>query len=257
MAQRRNICRFCGEPGASREHIFATWIGRAMTPPPVPGTDVVFSHRWENPTAGVGLRTKRAKGPAFFTRAFCRACNQGWMSDLEQDVQPVMAPMIVRRQRLLDPDEQRLLAFWSVKTALAFQAVESATTMFAEPRDYRELFEERRPSARARAWIGMTPDGADAWYRAHAVRIPQSPLGSIDGFGVTIIVGHVILYVLVGRESPIEVKLRGEAAFALRELAPLGNERQILWPPPMPLRVVHPGGLGEFVMQHARGLLAG
>lgn len=255
MTQRRNICRFCGNAGASREHIFAAWIGRAMMPPSVPGREIVFAHRSENPAAGVGPSIKRAKGTAFFTRAFCRECNGGWMSQLEENVMPVLAPMVKGQQRALEVDHQRLLAFWSVKTALAFQTVESATTMFARDVDYQELFDERRAPMRARVWTGSTPSGDDAWYRSHSIRVPASPAGSRDGFGVTLIVGHAIFYVLIGDEHPVDVRLRGDAALALRELAPADRDRQLRWPPPAPLRVVHPGGLGEYVVQHARGML--
>jgi hypothetical protein len=255
MTQRRNTCRFCGDPGASREHIFAAWIGRVMAPPPVSGTEIVFTHRSENPAAGVAPRFKRAKGPAFYTRAFCRGCNGGWMSALEEEIMPVLGPMVTGRQRAIEVDDQRLLVFWAVKTALAFQTVEAPTTTFARDIDYVELFEPRRAPARARVWTGFTPSGDDAWYRSHSIRVPTSPVGSRDGFGVTMIVGHAILYVLIGDEHPVDVRLRGEAAFALRELASADRDRQLRWPPPAPLNVAHPGGLGEYVMGHARGML--
>jgi hypothetical protein len=69
------------------------------------------------------------------------------------------------------------------------------------------------------------------------------------------IIGHVILYILAGHDGPVDVRLRGDAAYALHELAPADRDRQLRWPPPGPLRVVDPRGLGEYVLLHARGML--
>jgi hypothetical protein len=66
-----------------------------MTPVVGPGMTVVFRHRSVNPEAGIDWRHKSGNRPAFFTRAFCRNCNHGWMSVLEQSVEPILAPLLV------------------------------------------------------------------------------------------------------------------------------------------------------------------
>lgn len=89
MAQARRRCRFCSQPGSSREHIIARWIGRSLKPDPLPGTVIRFRHAFANPEAGVELREKSAANPAYYTRAFCRDCNTGWMADLEGAIKPI------------------------------------------------------------------------------------------------------------------------------------------------------------------------
>lgn len=50
------------------------------------------------------------------------SCNTGWMESLETDARPVLGPLFLGAapgtSRVLDPDQQAILATWTVKTAL-------------------------------------------------------------------------------------------------------------------------------------------
>jgi hypothetical protein len=52
----------------------------------------------------------------------CINCNNGWMESLERDASPVLGPLLLGAapgaSRVLDPDQQAILATWSVKTSL-------------------------------------------------------------------------------------------------------------------------------------------
>ena len=52
------------------------------------------------------------------TAPICVTCNNRWLAVLENDVQPVLAPLIRGEERTLAPREQQLLATWAVKTTL-------------------------------------------------------------------------------------------------------------------------------------------
>jgi hypothetical protein len=139
--QTARLCQFCGRRGASKEHILARCIGRALDPN-IPGTTTRYRHYSENPEAGIGGKVKYAGGTAYYSRAFCRSCNSGWMSQLEEHVRPVLEPLMHGRTRWLSPDDQRLLAFWATKTVLAFQTIEDDSTRFAEPSVYSDLYRQ-------------------------------------------------------------------------------------------------------------------
>jgi hypothetical protein len=73
-------CAFCRKPGASDEHVFADWITDV-----VPG-EGVFT------TGGTGRRrTKQSGRLAVISRAPCGICNNGWMSQLEEQTKPLVA----------------------------------------------------------------------------------------------------------------------------------------------------------------------
>src|SRR4051812_224091 len=87
-------CLFCGGAGLSREHIIARWIGRALDSTLPAGATAKYHHHSENPQISIGPLHKAAGGPAFYTRAFCVTCNNGWMANLEEGVHPLLEPML-------------------------------------------------------------------------------------------------------------------------------------------------------------------
>ena len=52
----------------------------------------------------------------------CVSCNTGWMETLETITRPVLGPLLLgaapNTSRMLDPDQQAILATWAVKTSL-------------------------------------------------------------------------------------------------------------------------------------------
>src|SRR5258708_3740942 len=58
-------------------------------------------------------------------RRVCSSCNNGWMSDLESEAEPLLSPLIFSPNTygLFSATESRTLAFWISKTMLMFQFV--------------------------------------------------------------------------------------------------------------------------------------
>ena len=59
---------------------------------------------------------------AIVFREVCTSCNTGWMEQLERAARPVLEPMLLGAapgtSRVLNPDQQAILATWAVKTSL-------------------------------------------------------------------------------------------------------------------------------------------
>jgi hypothetical protein len=89
-----------------------------MSQPVMPGATYVFHHRSSHPEVGIPERDKMAKRPAYISRAFCRDCNGGWMSRLEERVQPVLEPLALGKPVILSLEDQEVLSFWATKTGL-------------------------------------------------------------------------------------------------------------------------------------------
>jgi hypothetical protein len=51
-------------------------------------------------------------------RRVCQGCNGGWMSQLEAQAKPLLEPMFDGEPMTLRPDEQAVLAAWTVKTLM-------------------------------------------------------------------------------------------------------------------------------------------
>lgn len=250
MTQSKRRCLFCGQQGSSREHIIAKWIGRSLKPDPIPGTVIRFRHAFANPEAGIALREKSAAGPAYYTRAFCRECNTGWMADLEGAVKPLLAPMLSGQRRLVSREASRLLAFWVTKTILAFQSVESDVTKFARPDDFTRLFEERAAPRNSQIWLAAVRDGDSLNYRAHTVRRNRTDR-SEDGFGASLILGHVAFYFLLGFAEPIGLRLGASISAAFRELEHR-PKADFSWPASALVQPHPDTALTELIVNHSR-----
>jgi hypothetical protein len=116
-------CIFCGATGANvkitREHTFSDWINEAL-PPEIVGPDISCERCiLHGPQAGT-VNTWPAKEVAGHkVRAVCTTCNNGWMSDLETAVGPLIEPMIKGDNASLTTDQQITVATWAgMKTAV-------------------------------------------------------------------------------------------------------------------------------------------
>src|SRR6185503_3427860 len=142
------LCGFCGQNARlTREDLIPRWMAD-LKPPAV---DVVTqaSHRqirsWRTVSQKVEL----------VARAFCKRCNNGWMSDLEVEAQPYLLPMVLGHEVSLSVAAQAPITAWCMKTAMAFE--------FAGHGGRRQYFtpEERRVFASL-----QTPPGGVAIFLA-------------------------------------------------------------------------------------------
>jgi hypothetical protein len=126
-------CVFCGQSGSSEEHVFAKWLSEVM-----PG-EGYFRSGGTPPR-----REKESRLISITNRATCEDCNSGWMSRMEQDVEPLIAPAIQGQPVTWESDEeQTIVAAWAFKTALMLDASHAEPYVPAD--HYRYLYEHRQP----------------------------------------------------------------------------------------------------------------
>ena len=217
-----------------------------------PNMTVSFRHQWEHPELGIPSRDKKAKLPAFRTRAFCEGCNSGWMGRLEEHVKPTLEPLILGKRTTLSGDEQQLVAFWATKTVLAFQSIEHTLTTWARPEDYAAVFRLQTPLAYSQIWLGATSARQAVHYRAHRypVPVPGSNSEEVHGFGATLTVGHSVFYLLVGYAGCVDMRLRYDAAFALKQTWRT-TRSAFEWPPRRELSGNEIGHLATFLVNNS------
>src|SRR5262245_15541585 len=105
-------CCFCGASGVTAEHAWPQWIGKLVDRRPQRTT---FGRNNRVITYDAGTRRTRI-------RVACGDCNSGWMSALEQAVQPFMTPMIAEGlATVLDSERLALASAWVMKTAMIFE----------------------------------------------------------------------------------------------------------------------------------------
>jgi hypothetical protein len=107
-------CIFCGRRADSVEHAWPEWLLALIAdlgPPSL--TEAQFG-----PEGAVVSWV----GPEITVSCLCRVCNSGWLSRLETEAKPILTPLIHDIAVPLDRAVQEILARWSVKTAMVFDA---------------------------------------------------------------------------------------------------------------------------------------
>src|SRR5260370_28165312 len=106
MTKRK--CLFCNEDANSKEHVWPQWILRL---PP--------ARRPVRQRLGTGKEVTYSGD--FKLKGVCSTCNNGWMSELETEVRPILGPIVQDLSIQLDLEDQKKIARWAFKTAIVLE----------------------------------------------------------------------------------------------------------------------------------------
>lgn len=179
------LCLFCDNNSGSKEHLWPKWIHERKDFGP--------------------LRIQRGKSeekiipnPELMVKTVCGVCNNGWMSCLEANNIPVIGSMMQDIAIPLDEAQQKLVAAWSVKTAMVSDSMKgrAAPNKFYTREERINMRLKREIPARTLIWIGRIDGmhlgdfGTDfALFDAQKERIG---MGSVS----TIVAGHFVTQVV-------------------------------------------------------------
>ncbi len=141
-------CIFCGAKANSYEHIFPDWINRVIVNTKLDAEAFAIADgKVEESRRYVAKKAANLKA-----KIVCSACNEGWMSDLETAIAPLLTPLIVGQETTLDQPQELLVATWAVKTAMVGETIMYRQARFSQ--EERNLVrEQRQPPLRARVSI--------------------------------------------------------------------------------------------------------
>src|SRR5437660_3222973 len=109
-------CFFCLGDADSLEDAWPRWITNQFKS--------TQSSEMQAERHGVKLTPWRPLQPELTIRCVCRACNNGWMSQLETRSQHLLQPLLTGERCGLEPAAQGILTRWSVKTAMVLEALD-------------------------------------------------------------------------------------------------------------------------------------
>ena len=113
-----NKCIFCENYANSREDIFPNWINGAFEMPDGWSYDKLI--------LSIGSKQKPPQGKIATkqtaVRCVCKPCNNGWMSQLENEVKPILTPLMNGHCFKLEPQDQLTLARWVCLKAVCYDA---------------------------------------------------------------------------------------------------------------------------------------
>jgi hypothetical protein len=155
-------CAFCGAlTKLTGEHIFADWLApylpegfsghtTSLTIRAIQGANIVDRLSWRPGKLHGPRQTKKQT-----LKIVCEPCNTVWMSRLQDQVKPLLLPMLEGRwPELNSPWDRRILAAWATMFTMVIEFADDGTqaTSFAE-REYLRLALE--PPKGWYVWIGL------------------------------------------------------------------------------------------------------
>lgn len=105
-------CIFCPNLANSAEHIWADWLKRY-----VPRTQKNHgeARTWIHEDGRLERSVKHRSGDprSRKLRIVCKACNNNWMSRIQERAKPILIPLIRGEACQLDAEQQRIVAGWA------------------------------------------------------------------------------------------------------------------------------------------------
>ncbi len=213
-------CPFCGlTDSLTDEHVWPGWVSREL--------------RGEGRTLTLGVNGQEPKPVRSIpiTVPLCEQCNNRWLSVLENDVRPILQPMIHGGNHDLTPAAQQLLATWAVKTALMIDLTEPDSSIIPVG-FYRQFRQQRRALPNTVVWTaGYLGSRWAAWAARQPLHLGSPPPTRPNAFLTTFTVHRVVFQVCgyFTRGGATVNDRRWQFAPALEAIWPPRNE-VIRWP---------------------------
>jgi hypothetical protein len=171
----------------------------------------------------------RERGLRHRIRVVCANCNNGWMSEVEQEAKPYLVPLLDRTPNVLPPEAQAAIATWAFKTSCVMATTRHPNLV--SDRDIVYLFQHRKPPDDVEILVGSYKGQSQLWIDHRGLRFDHSgasdyPLG--DAY-MTVIQIRALLIVVFCDVTGLGRSIADATPFSLMSIWPLGQEQR--WPP--------------------------
>lgn len=167
-------------------------------------------------------------------RVVCISCNNGWMSQIEEEAKPILTPMIKGEVTILNREEQESLARWiSLKVLICEHA---GGTPISSPEVRQKFMHDRSPLRGMNIWLSRCDAAwSQSAFSRQTASIRIDPVGTTDSYPVqnvqtvTIGIGNAFFYIDNNlADAGFNIEFRNRGTFS--RVWPVVDER-LFWPP--------------------------
>lgn len=227
-------CVFCDGRASTKEDAWPLWLMRLLGGTP--------AGRIEAERGGQESLSWRAVKPELKVRFVFASCNNGWMSQLENRVKPIVEALFSEEPVTLDSGDQTALTVWSVKNAMIFEALRHNRPWFFVESERRALGETLQVTPRTSVWIAKCVGHGGAFCSASDLKgIAGVSANQVEVYITTMGFGPLAIQVLSGRLP--EVVAPNPSMTADQRPGPWDRVTLRIWPVQQE-RVVWPASIG-------------
>jgi hypothetical protein len=224
-------CIFCGNEGATREHIYPRAWGEWLAP----HAESFTNTRAAGEGRAEPVSAWESRDLDVVVRCVCADCNNGWMNRLDGQAEEAIkllsqGEVVVRVVDAALP----LFAAWATKMALVMECLFPRFIVPQEVRDH--LYREQRPHPSVRIWVA-TMETWDGETRTTPMSLKSGPeMGGLEqAYLVTFRILHLVVQVIVPLHDGVRPdhdewgETYSEAAWPREEplVMPLPRERML------------------------------
>lgn len=235
-ASDRRGCIFCGSGDLTVEDVVPKGIARLYkTEGSVKRTTVAGHQEGERRNYGMAFKVRNA---------VCRECNNGWMSGLQREAQPILKLLLPGdRPLLITPPAQRLLVAWLTMTAMVTEWHSDRSPPPVYSRAEREALRlDKQVPLYSAAWLAQrvaTRDPAvDYSTKYLRVTTELSQPKRHNGQSFTAVLSRCVLQLCFRRAEPgfpWGPMIRGADGPWQQFVIGMPQAATVVWPPPLPL----------------------
>lgn len=249
-------CAFCNQTrDLADEDWISIWAGRVLRTLAGGEMDVVYSTRQVDADRATVLQhdhRRRQTYSAIKLKGVCRVCNNGWMSDIEREVKPILEPMIRDVRTAIPVRHQEPLARWMALKTLEADLIPHGYPT-AGPADFQAFYVNPTPPAKFRADLGRLDlqGKEDSYFSIEPYTAAQEGHGLAVrdplAVQVSMSLGPVWLqtvYVNLAGQGYPDLPTRGVEPYWTTVWP---QDHEVNWPPPMSFTVDQlPDSVGKF-----------
>ena len=233
-------CIFCSRPASSLEHVFPQWVLNRK--------DMGKSR------IKLGNRPERIATMHLKVRTICRECNNGWMSDLEDAVRPILIPIFEDKTVFLSQDQQATLGTWVMKIVFLNDTTRGRNEAhrFYTKDETLAFGSSRQLPDFTTIWIGRLTDVRRAITGTQFATTDER--GVLTGLATTLTNEHFVAQVLTLKldpepEGPATIELKMEPGEWDSVLSRIWHPEhpQINWPTPVSFTSSGPTAYGHLL----------
>jgi hypothetical protein len=256
-------CIFCGTGKLTKEHIWADWLKKY-----IPRTTIKHSLKKELIHAGgIEFNILEHNGDVHSRRirCVCASCNNGWMSKIQNDVKPILIPMLSGEEVVLRKKERVSISSWVGMMIMVAEYLDPDSVSISQA-DRCFLLKNKKLPSHWHVWIGhanrqMQPRFSHAVFpltKGKSGEVIRRRPGDLNTQTSTICVGeHLLIHTissdiarsLMRRWRPPE-NIKG----SLVKVWPVGRSA-VKWPPQVRLGDSEIDLLANLFSKQAQGLI--
>jgi len=223
-------CIFCEGRATSKEDAWPLWLMRRLGATEAGRVEAQRGRQapWTWHTGKAGLKVGFV----------CASCNNGWMSQLENRVKPIVEGLFGEEPVALDRSDQTTLAAWAGKNAMVFEALRLKASWFFTNSERRTLRESLRLPSWTSIWIAKCAGQVGAYCSASDLSgVAEVSSAQVKAYVTTMAFGPLAIQLLssklpssIPQSTTVTADLRpGPWDKVTLQIWPIQSER-VAWP---------------------------